>query len=72
MQAKVTEAQSSAPYAVHILLEREQKEHALSLFTSILNHAKENLTFQIQVAAQTLKERQAQRRQKNHPVSHCK
>ncbi len=65
MQDKVNEAKASAPYAVHTLLERNQKEHALTLFTSILNHAKENLTVQLQVAANLLKERRAQRKQKS-------
>lgn len=65
MQAKASEVKNSAPYAVHLLMERKQKEHALSLFTSILGHAKENLTTQIQVAAQMLKDRRAQRKQKS-------
>jgi uncharacterized phage infection (PIP) family protein YhgE len=67
MQAKVNEVKASAPYAVHILLERKQKEHALTLFTSILNHAKENLTVQIQVAANMLKERRAHQRKQKSP-----
>lgn len=55
LTAKKRSVQNSAPYTVHTLLERGQREVALSLFTSILENARENLQDQINMARMKLR-----------------
>lgn len=55
LAAKKRSIQNSAPYTVHTLLERGEREMALKVFTSILVNARDNMQDQVKIALTRLR-----------------